>query len=588
MKYNNLITICCLSTSLLLNSCDLEVIPPSSIAAESFWKTDKDAWYALNACYATLEGADILDELCTDNAHSHKPWEGNFEMVQQDGISTANGYGSYYFGTIRLTNNFLKNIETCNITDQLKTRMKAEARFFRAMSYLDLTTKFGKVPIIETVLDYNAPNLKRDDIEQVHAFILQELDDISNILPDKYTGGFLNEPGRITRAGALALRARAALYFGNYEQAELSSAAIISEGHHALFKIETLNESQQKEALEMDAYIDYDSKNIDREKFIKGLFSYECLWHDSYANTSNPEYIVTRQYMADDKNNDWMRYTYFIPKSLSAYDGYCSYEPMQDLINSYWDINGKSIRDNITVDERKKRFQEIWDDFKTYQNDQKGFFNKVTSTNIMSYKYMEEFRNRDSRLYASVLFPFKGWHETVKGTFYFMFNPNNINKDGNESWTGYAYRKMVDLTPYNNWACDCDYPTIRYAEVLLTFAESHVQNSGWDKKVQDALNELRDRCGMPNVPTTFSSKEEALSFIKNERRIELAGEGQRYDDIRRYGNDYCNKFMNGPSYAPNGYVVINKKWSSRLMLMPIPQDVINVNPILKEDQNSGY
>ena len=46
--------------------------------------------------------------------------------------------------------------------------------------------------------------------------------------------------------------------------------------------------------------------------------------------------------------------------------------------------------------------------------------------------------------------------------------------------------------------------------------------------------------------------------------------------------------MNGPSYAPNGYVVINKVWDNRLMLMPIPQGAINLNPLLKDDQNPGY
>lgn len=76
--------------------------------------------------------------------------------------------------------------------------------------------------------------------------------------------------------------------------------------------------------------------------------------------------------------------------------------------------------------------------------------------------------------------------------------------DGNESWTGYNYRKLVSLTPYQGWQSVEDYPIIRYAEVLLTYAEARVQNNGWDEKVQHALNDLRDRCGMPNVPNSLS------------------------------------------------------------------------------------
>lgn len=568
--------------------CNMDVIPPSEIASENFWQTEKDAWYGLNTCYANLPGVDIWDELCTDNAHSHKPWEGNYELVQQNGISTANGYGDYSFGTIRTVNNFIKNVDQCNIDDQLKTRMKAEARFFRAFSYLDLTSKFGKAAIVTDVLEYNAPNVKRNEVSEVQHFILSELEDISQILPNEYPGGFINEKGRITRAGALALRARAALYFQNYIEAEKSAKAIITEGHHSLFKLTSLNDKQEKEAKELENYIDFDEKKVDKEKFIKGLFSYESIWHDEYANSSNPEYIVTRQYMADAKNYDWSRYTYFIPKSLSAYDGYCSFEPMQDLVDTYWDIDGQTIRTPISMEERKNRYQSMWNDFKALADKPNQYFEKVANTDIKKYSYMDEFRNRDSRLYASLLFPFKGWHETIKGDFYFMFNPDKINKDGNESWTGYAYRKMVDLTPYDKWACDNDYPTIRYAEILLTFAEAHIQNVGWDEEVQKTLNLIRERSGMPNVPTVIPSKKLALEFIRNERRIELAAEGHRYEDIRRYGSEYCHKVMNGPSYAPNGYIVINKIWNNRLMLMPIPQEAINYNKLLENDQNSGY
>lgn len=572
----------------MLVACDLDVIPPADVSAENYWQTEKDAWYALNACYSTLDGIDIWDELCTDNAHSHKPWEGNFEIVQQNGISTANGYGNYDFGPIRVVNNFIANVDKCNISEELKSRMKAEARFFRAMKYLDLTTKFGKVPIVRDVLKYDALNVQRDNVESVREFILKELQEIAGILPDSYPGGYMNETGRITRGGALALRARAALYFGNYPEAEKSAKAIITEGHHALFRLTALNAAQQKEAEEMEAYIDFDARHIDKDKFIKGMFSYECLWHAENANPSNPEYMVTREYMADPDNCDEMRYTYFIPQSLSIYEGYISFEPMQDLIDAYWDADGKTLRNNLTVEERKARFNEMWGDFKKLANDQAGYFRKIQETDLIQYDYMAEFRNRDSRLYASMLFPFKGWHETVKGTYYFMYNPDNVNEDGNESWSGYAYRKMVALAPYDTYASDSDYPVIRYAEVLLTFAEARIQNSGWDQDVQDALNDLRDRCGMADVPASMPSREAALDFVRNERRIELAAEGHRYDDIRRYGKTYCATVMNGPSYAPDGSVLINKVWGDRLMLMPLPQTAIDLNPLLKNDQNPGY
>ena len=220
--------------------------------------------------------------------------------------------------------------------------------------------------------------------------------------------------------------------------------------------------------------------------------------------------------------------------------------------------------------------------------DQTTYIKTVPTLNLKEYAYMDEFRNRDSRLYASMFFPFKGWHETDFGTFYYRWNPSWAGSDGNESWTGYSYRKLLSLTAYSDWASMEDYPVIRYAEVLLTYAEARIQTKGWDAEVQKALNDLRDRCGMPDVPTVMPSKEAALDFVRNERRIELAAEGQRYDDIRRYGSAYCNKVMNGTVYAPNGYEVVNMTWSDRLMLMPIPQGAMDLNPLLRDDQNPGY
>ena len=331
-------------------------------------------------------------------------------------------------------------------------------------------------------------------------------------------------------------------------------------------------------------YIDFEAKNIDKDKFVKGMFSYECLWHKENANPDNPEYLVTRGYMADDNNYDWTRYTYIRPSQLIS--GYSSYEPMQGLIDAYWDIDGKTIRPEIPVATRKENFAKITAVVEGM--DQTTYIKTVPTLNLKEYAYMDEFRNRDSRLYASMLFPFKGWHETDFGTFYYRWNPSWAGSDGNESWTGYSYRKLLSLTAYSDWASMEDYPVIRYAEVLLTYAEARIQTKGWDAEVQKALNDLRDRCGMPDVPTVMPSKEAALDFVRNERRIELAAEGQRYDDIRRYGSAYCNKVMNGTVYAPNGYEVVNMTWSDRLMLMPIPQGAMDLNPLLRDDQNPGY
>ena len=58
-------------------------------------------------------------------------------------------------------------------------------------------------------------------------------------------------------------------------------------------------------------------KGIDKDKFAKGLFSYEALWHHDNASPSNPEYIQS-EYMNDNNNNDWARYTYIRPGQMGS------------------------------------------------------------------------------------------------------------------------------------------------------------------------------------------------------------------------------------------------------------------------------
>lgn len=180
--------ICVFLLAAFVTACNLDVVPPSQIASENFWRTEKDAWYGLNACYAQLPAFQITEELYTDNGHSHKPWEGPFELTQMNGISVENDFG-YNFNTIRIVNNFLAHVDACDMNEELKERMKAESRFIRAYRYLELTNRFGKVSLVTEVMEYDAPNIPRDPVEKVHQFILDELAAIAEILPDRYKGG---------------------------------------------------------------------------------------------------------------------------------------------------------------------------------------------------------------------------------------------------------------------------------------------------------------------------------------------------------------------------------------------------------------
>lgn len=572
--------------SIVFSGCvDLDVNPPATIGPNAFWKNEKDAWYGLNACYAWMPGCDVYSDAYVDNAFNHHAHESYGQSIQTASMNASQNIG-YGYNDTRTFNVFLNNVDKCVMPEDLKTRMKAEARVLRANSFLSMNLLFGKVSLITEVVEYDAPNIPRNSVEDVQKFIMDELDTAILILPENYSGGYLNEKGRITKWAALALKARAALYWGKYDVAEASAREIMKKGPFSLFKVTTLNEKQQKEADEMENYVDFQALGIDKEKFVKGIFSYEGIWLTENANPDNPEYILTRQYMGGNADyGDFMRYTQLRPDQMNG--GWASVEPIQSLVDAYWKVDGKSIPAALSAETRADRYAEIMNDLEASGKTISEFV-AGEGGNLKNYAYTHEFRNRDSRLYASILFPFKGWYETDMGAdFVYRWMHTNNDPKG-----GYIFRKLQPLSSNTviwgtNYVAEGDYPVYRYAEVLLTFAEARVHNTGWDAEVRDALNELRDRCGMPSVPQALG-KEEALEFIRNERRIELAGEGHRYNDIRRYGKEYAAKCMNYTLHSIDNNYHFEMKWDDRLMLMPIPQSAMDLNPLLREDQNPGY
>ena len=559
----------CTLVSVSVSSCDLEVEPPANIAAETYWTSEKDAWYNLNSIYSdAIPGIGIYGDAYSDDVYCQYAHESKAKIFQQDGFSPLYDEG-WNFETIRKENLFLQKVGNCEMDESLRERFKAEVRAMRAWTYLGMTMTFGKVPLITEVLDYNSPNIPRDEVSVIRDFIMKELTEAAAILPEKYAGGYPNEKGRITKYACLSLKARAALYFGDYALAESTAKEVMDKGGFSLFKISSLSDAQKKEAEEMSLYIDFAEK----------------------ANPDNPEYIMTRQYAASSWNyQDMTRYTSMRPNQLG---GWSSVTPTQNLVDAYWGVDGHSVPQLPTPEERAKAYNQIKADLDAYQKPEgEAKFiafcqEKIKNGTLKDYKYIQEFRNRDSRMYVSILMPFKSWYESNYGD---KFVYEWIKNGNNESKTGFNFRKMLSLENDANGDGQAtgDYPCIRYAEILLIYAEAHTQTTGYDAATEAALNQLRDRCGMPDVPSGLS-KEEGLKLIQNERRIELAGEGFRGDDMTRYSDDYWKEHMNNvPIMTPDGDTELTMKWSSRMRLKPIPQTAIDLNPLLAGDQNPGY
>lgn len=201
--------------------------------------------------------------------------------------------------------------------------------------------------------------------------------------------------------------------------------------------------------------------------------------------------------------------------------------------------------------------------------------------------------NRDPRMAASVLLPGQTYISSVLKPFDSSIQ-NNLDLIGlqNSTSTGFWMNKYLD--PKDKTASHTlDFMIIRYAEVLLNYAESLVElDDITNPDIAIYLNDIRRRAGMPDIDLLKYNSQAALrEFIRRERQSELAFEGVRYFDIRRW--EIANDVMNGQVYGavnPSTSQPVNVEVRSfspdRDFWWPVPQIEILANPNMT--QNPGY
>ncbi|MCU7549721.1 RagB/SusD family nutrient uptake outer membrane protein [Chitinophagaceae bacterium LB-8] len=283
------------------------------------------------------------------------------------------------------------------------------------------------------------------------------------------------------------------------------------------------------------------------------------------GNANNEEVILDVQYLKDD-NSAWVLQA-VAPNSQG---GWSSIVPTQKLVDAYETINGKTI-----------------------QEDQ-------------SYDPMQPYKNRDPRLDASIIRP----GTMYEGSYFDPYDGTDYYKNNNCSPTGYNVRKFVSqLDDFRNteFGTDIDntglnFIVMRYAEILLSYAEAKIEAGQIDASVYDAINKVRKRAGMPDVDeTVYNSLAKLRTLIRRERTVELALEGLRWFDIQRWkiGEQVMPGIVQGALLgsvnSSNGALtltsnrispVAERTFSSKNYLFPIPQKEMDLNKNLK--QNDGY
>ncbi|GAB1415427.1 RagB/SusD family nutrient uptake outer membrane protein [Paludibacter sp.] len=242
------------------------------------------------------------------------------------------------------------------------------------------------------------------------------------------------------------------------------------------------------------------------------------------------------------------------------------------------------------------------------------------------YNPLKPFENRDPRMYETCVVPgmiFSGYQfESHKDSLLcWNYNVTPRKRVGNQdatnayaTFSGYCWKKYTNMEdPEYLHRSNTAFLLLRYGEVLLTYAEAKIEANSIDDSVYDAINAIRKRAGMPQIDKNAGLTQDDLrTIIRTERKIELALEGKRLYDIRRWkiaedilpgnllGRVPRGLLANAPKIDKNGnpsYDNVTNKADMRVLeirlfdkgknyLWPIPQIERNVNKNLT--QNDGY
>ena len=229
------------------------------------------------------------------------------------------------------------------------------------------------------------------------------------------------------------------------------------------------------------------------------------------------ETIIKREFVA--YQDDW----YLLGYQAFPQMGWGGIDPTQSLVDAFEDINGAPIAKS-----------------------------KI-------YNPAKPFENRDPRLEVTVFHDGETMYgQTLRVAPLKSCYPTGILTHGDATATGYNQQKWLDpdVNPkVGGWHMEMDYKILRYAEVLLTYAEAQNELNPLDKSALEAVNKVRRRVGMPELQTADSSKPtycasqaDLRERIHNEWRVEFALEGgHRQWDIRRWG--IAKKVLNAPVYG---------------------------------------
>lgn len=474
----------------LLSACNDEYMdrfPETSIGTENFFKSEEDLKMFLYNLYS-FPGINGYgdDGYLTTDNAANTGSTELKNIMLSSNPSSATITGGWSWGTLRNINLFLENCEQADVTEDVLAHYQGVARFFRAQFYMEKVKRFSDVPWYDQVIGTSDEDLLFKGRDSREMVI-------ENIFADlEFAAEHVkaDQPtGAVNKWMVLAYMTRYALYEGTFRK------------YHAEVGLESsantyleIAHDKARQIMDDGGFAIYNTGNPDHD--YASLFNSQDL-------TSNSEVIFANVNEDQVKNSEWWEWMF----------GDYETSPSKDLLQAYLMADG------------------------SYYSSQEGYATKL---------FVEEFENRDPRLKQTYAYP--GWELVNTGT-YAQGGGIYVQKL-QKNFTGYHQIKGFINNTEQTVANGVDFPSLRYAEILLSYAEAKAELGLLTQGDLDiTVNVLRDRAGMPHLSmnpiidplqeakfsNVSSSLKSTILEIRRERRIEFALEGYRYDDLMRWG-----------------------------------------------------
>lgn len=640
MKNRLYIIIACVLTTVLSACSDaLDQAPSGKISLEEVFQDNDKTMYYLNSCYSSINGKGCQyffwsrgpvtwcddawdgDDLDVDWAGARRYYDGNASAsshpswVNNGQAEFDNVSWSRSFQRIRNCAVFLQNIPNANVNSESdRARWTAEAHVLRAYYYSELLMWFGcGLPIIREpyTLDADFSTVQRGSFYDVVQFIIEDCDAAiaCDDLPWRITTN--SEAMRMTKAVAWAIKSRMSLF---------AASPLYNDGNNYWEEAYTVNKAAVQ-ALESNGYTLYNKVNQasvwgDSKAYLPNAAAqyfneYFC---NSGAYSTDPADKETIYQLKDGAN--WDLANVDAPGAILGYkSGTC---PSQELVDAFETTNGEPIL-NLA---------------KPYNDEQ--HLQPNYNTNNKLYDKNNPYANRDPRFYATIYYNgsqrYCNWSTEAAATSFENLGQGKgsmtrvittwdayEDAEGNIvngpeplmgrsltgrtfTRTGYFQRKFLHpnsgVEMRIQGARHKDY---RLAEIYLNFAEAAME-AGHHDEAMTYVNKVRTRAGMPGL--SGLSGDALRQRIHNERRVELALEGNRYFDVRRWHKpdedlSDTDRWITGAHITHNNdgtykyeRTILKERqcYTNKWLKVPVPlSEVNNMRAITGEDwQNPGW